>query len=129
VITSFWVDGHPTTKGSFRPVSTARGLRLIPQLAGSRPWANAVAWMAKASGIRPVAGAVRVVLEFYFAKPAKPKHAFPYRGDADKLSRNVLDALTGIAYVDDAQVVHLSATKSYAGDRGEGAWIRIEVAA
>lgn len=124
--THFWVDGHPITKGSFRPVSTPRGLRLIPQLAGSRPWANAVAWMAKASGCRPTDGAVSIRLEFYFAKPKKPKHAFPYRGDADKLSRNVLDALTGIAYVDDAQVVSLTATKAYAGERGEGAWIRID---
>ena len=122
---SFWVDGRPTTKGSFRPVSTPRGLRLIPQLAGSRPFANAVAWTAKSEGVRPTDGPVRIALEFYFAKPKKPKHAFPYRGDADKLSRNVLDALTGIAYVDDAQVVHLTATKSFADDRGEGVWIQI----
>lgn len=121
----FWVDGHPTTKGSFRPVRTARGLRLIPQLAGSRPWANAVAWSAKAAGLRPVDEAVTVTLEFFFARPKKSKHGFPYRGDTDKLARNCLDALKGIAYTDDAQVVQLVASKAYAGDKGPGAWVRV----
>ena len=34
-------------------------------------------------------------------------------GDIDKLSRAVLDALTGVAYLDDRQVIQLEARKAY----------------
>ncbi|MCR4339570.1 MAG: RusA family crossover junction endodeoxyribonuclease [Gemmatimonadaceae bacterium] len=34
--------------------------------------------------------------------------------DADKLTRALLDALTGVAYVDDSQVVHLGIRKEWA---------------
>lgn len=34
-------------------------------------------------------------------------------GDIDKLSRSILDALTGIVYEDDSQVVILNARKEY----------------
>ncbi len=39
--------------------------------------------------------------------------SFPGKPDVDKLCRAVLDALTGILYHDDAQVVSLNATKQY----------------
>lgn len=39
--------------------------------------------------------------------------SFPGKPDVDKLCRAVLDALTGILYHDDAQVVSLSASKRY----------------
>ena len=44
--------------------------------------------------------------------------------DLDKLIRAVLDGLTGVAYVDDAQVTLISASKSYGSV--EGVWITIE---
>ena len=37
-------------------------------------------------------------------------------GDIDKLCRGVLDALTGVVFADDAQVVRLTAGKNYGGD-------------
>ena len=50
-------------------------------------------------------------------KPKTVKRIYPFvRPDLDKLCRAVLDALTGIAYKDDQQVVSLFATKSY-GER------------
>lgn len=42
--------------------------------------------------------------------------------DLDKLARAVLDALTGIAYRDDAQVVELLASKRY-GTPGVAVWL------
>ncbi len=39
--------------------------------------------------------------------------SFPGKPDVDKLCRAVLDALTGILYHDDAQVVSLNASKRY----------------
>jgi crossover junction endodeoxyribonuclease RusA len=40
------------------------------------------------------------------------------RPDVDKLSRAILDALTGIAYQDDSQVVTLAATKTWGDSDG-----------
>jgi len=39
--------------------------------------------------------------------------SFPGKPDVDKLCRAVLDALTGILYHDDAQVISLNASKRY----------------
>jgi len=47
-----------------------------------------------------------VKMEYYYARPA-------IQPDLDKLIRAVLDALTGVCYDDDAQVVMLLATKQY----------------
>lgn len=46
-------------------------------------------------------------------KPSAPQYLTTRKGDIDKLSRAVLDALTGILFLDDAQVVTLSASKRY----------------
>jgi crossover junction endodeoxyribonuclease RusA len=62
-------------------------------------------------------GAVRVSLAFYLPRPASlPKKVVAnVRGlDADKLARLVLDSLSGLAYVDDRQVVELLVGKFYA---------------
>ena len=73
---------------------------------------------------------VEVVIEFYFKRPAShynsagelkngtyttpaPKWVIK-KPDIDKVTRAVLDALTGFAYDDDSQVVVLKALKLYA---------------
>lgn len=58
-----------------------------------------------------------------FALPrprSRPKrdHWPDRRPDLDKLGRALLDALTGIVFLDDAQVVALDPTKEYAGMPG-----------
>lgn len=70
----------------------------------------------------PMAGkhvAVAVEVRFTFLKPAsvtrKRTHVV-VRPDADKCLRSTLDALTGILYVDDSQVVEIVARKQY-GER------------
>jgi Holliday junction resolvase RusA-like endonuclease len=103
----------------------ARG-KLRPDNQRERPWANAVAWTARAAGVRtPTAKAVIVEVHCFFQRPKKPTHPFPSRSDVDKLARSVLDALTGIAWLDDQQVVDLRVTKSYAEDNRIGANVRI----
>ena len=68
-------------------------------------------------------------LTFWFARPAShygTKNGITYLkanapaqpvsarlGDIDKLSRAVLDALSGVAYLDDRQVIQLEARKAY----------------
>lgn len=60
--------------------------------------------------------AVWLTLNFYLAKPpSAPRKRFrpTVKPDVDKLVRATLDALTGVLFVDDAQVVELNASKNY----------------
>lgn len=58
---------------------------------------------------------VRVEMVFTFRKPASAKKRFHpvVKPDIDKLQRAILDALTGVAFDDDAQVVVAVANKKY----------------
>lgn len=60
-------------------------------------------------------------------KPSAPQHNTSARcGDIDKLLRSTLDALTGVAYDDDRQVVSVNVTKRYTcGDEPQGALITV----
>jgi Holliday junction resolvase RusA-like endonuclease len=67
---------------------------------------------------------VRVELQFWFEKPKTVKRAhMSVKPDIDKLSRSVLDAITGGILKDDSQVVILNARKEY-GDK-PGVLIRV----
>mgnify|MGYP006283744691 CR=1 FL=1 len=67
---------------------------------------------------------VEVYLTFILKKPKTVTREEPFiRPDIDKLSRAVLDGLTGVAYEDDEQVVKLQASKEYG--ETEGVTIRI----
>jgi len=121
---SFRVDGIPATKGSWK---VARRGKLRPDNVRERPWASAVAWSAKAAGARVVNGPVIVLIDLYYPRPKKPTHPFPSRSDVDKAARSILDALTGVAWIDDQQVVVLRVTKRYQSDAGgPGAWIYVD---
>lgn len=60
-----------------------------------------IAWKARAAGVRISTDVVSVTVGFYFTGQR--------RGDIDNLVKTVLDALNGVAYVDDRQVLHLQA--------------------
>lgn len=80
----------------------------------------------------PWSGPVRVVVEFFYARPASHLLAdgvslsaagrrAPYpgrRADIDKACRGILDSLTGVVFCDDDQVVSLAAGKQW-GERDE----------
>lgn len=73
---------------------------------------------------------LRVNLYFYFSLPKylqkKSKDSLIYhtkKPDLDNLSKTYLDALTGLVWKDDAQVVHLNVWKGY----GEHARTEIEI--
>lgn len=80
---------------------------------------TAVRWAAKRAGVTcvPKGRGVTVSVIYGFARP-KGRDRLRVdpcvRPDVDKLSRALLDALTGIAYDDDGQVVALSVRKIYA---------------
>jgi crossover junction endodeoxyribonuclease RusA len=65
-----------------------------------------------------IEGSVGVSASFFLPRPkALGTKTRPHltRPDVDKLARSCLDALTGVVFRDDSQVVQLSVSKHYAG--------------
>jgi len=77
-------------------------------------WRSTIGYAAKAQHAKLIEGPVAMQLDFYMLKPRTVKRDAPtVPPDLDKLIRAVLDALTGIVYLDDAQVVEIHSSKSY----------------
>ena len=125
---SFFVPGLPVPKGSARAF-VVKGHAVVVQdnAAKQRPWARSIAWTAKVPCVRPLDVPVVVALAFVMPRPKAHLGAHGLRAafgaarpatrpDLDKLVRLVLDALTGIAWADDGQVVEIHARKDY-GER------------
>lgn len=68
-----------------------------------RAYKTRAALAAKSQGARPLSGPVAVSLEVY-----RPRRI----GDLDNVLKAVLDALRGVAYHDDRQVVAISAVRA-----------------
>ena len=62
---------------------------------------------------------MEIQMVFIMPKPKTVKRAYPtVAPDLDKLVRAVLDALTGICYLDDSQVTDIRASKVYGSSTG-----------
>lgn len=125
---TFRVDGTPSGQGSMRAFVVKGRAVLTSTNKKLKPWRKAIADAATVAGWRPGKGAplegrVKVSLAFYFPRPklhyrknsqVKDEFldTFP-RSDLDKLVRAVGDALTGVCWVDDSQIVMISAFKVY----------------
>lgn len=122
------VHGNPAPQGSKKAVGSRiskRGNRvpiLIESSAGVKPWREQVAiearkWTREHPGWSPLEGPLIVDLHFTVAAPLripKERHGYPcVPPDRDKLERAVNDALTGIIWRDDGQIVDGRTTKSY----------------
>ena len=122
------IVGVPVPQGSKRVV---RGRLIDANQQSLREWRHIVgaAVTFDANG-RMLRGPLVVILDFYLGRP---KHHFgsgknegrlkpsaplyPSKTpDIDKLVRAVLDALTGVIFQDDSQVVRLRAAKYFASD-------------
>lgn len=92
-----------------------------------KPWRESVAWSAleatKAAGVAvwstgPVTVEARFLLRAPKAIQRRMDRRIPQahltKPDLDKLARGLLDALTGVLFEDDSQVVALRVTKEYA---------------
>lgn len=133
--------GSPVPKGSKKLITHGKGGRKlpVPLLLDDKPheldtWEKSVAGaalVAIGAHPRPVFGkqvAVGVTVAFRLARPPSVDRDLPtVKPDIDKLARAALDALTGLLWVDDSQVVRLTVSKDYCA-RGEspGAVIEIE---
>lgn len=115
----FRVTGRPVPQGSMRertvrPRKLGGRTRYVVHDRGPAltTWRQAIAAMARVDGVRlgPPTQAYAVFLSFYVVGPGPLT-----RGrDVDKLARAVLDALTGICWPDDGQVLRLSVSKTWA---------------
>ncbi|GGF38965.1 RusA family crossover junction endodeoxyribonuclease [Williamsia phyllosphaerae] len=118
--TTLFVPGHPAAQGSkaFKGMRNGKPI-LVEQSGRVAPWRQSVATAARFVHPDLVTGPVSVRLEFVMPRPKSAKRdvvvpATKRTGDLDKLSRAVFDALSGSAFVDDAQVTELHATKRVA---------------
>lgn len=126
-----FVPGIPASQGSKRHVGNGVMVESSKKLG---PWRERVALaVSEVVEGEPTRSTVTVACDFYFARPqshlrkdgsvraSAPKR--PGRPDLDKLVRAVFDALTGIVFQDDGQVVDLVAGKQYG--ESPGLWLRV----
>ena len=90
-----------------------------------KPWREAVRKEARTSCTSLIQGPVRVAVEFRFRRPLADyaadgslrqgvdRYYIKRKNDVDKCCRSLLDALTGVAFKDDCQVVDLHAIRRY----------------
>jgi Holliday junction resolvase RusA-like endonuclease len=94
-----------------------RAIVVADNKAAAKGWQRLIADQAQtvaAGGI--FLGAVTVAITFDLPRPLSLRRKTRHHTtapDVDKLARTVLDALTGILYLDDKQVVELHARKRY----------------
>lgn len=130
-MTAFVIPGRCATKGSARTFVSKTGAVVYKHdnrnLAAWTKTAKLCALAAKVPMIYKPEG-VRLRVVFQFVRPKSSKAISPtVRPDLDKCLRALLDALTGIAWADDSQVVHVTSVKQYGAN--ERVSVEIEPAA
>jgi Holliday junction resolvase RusA-like endonuclease len=124
---TFHVDGDPQPKGSTRAFvvqkagGKPRAVVTADNKAPARNWAalvrDAATQEAGPSILFPRGVPVRLTVLFTLPRPVSlPQRvvAPTKKPDLDKLLRNVKDALTGVVWQDDSQVIEISSRKRYA---------------
>jgi Holliday junction resolvase RusA-like endonuclease len=130
----FWVAGEPKPGGSKRGFYNAKLKRVMmtEDCDKTKNWRASVAQCAAEVAKEVFQGPLRVQFKFVFLRPKghygtgskagvvkASAPAFPSgRPDTTKLIRSTEDALTGILWRDDAQVVTQYATKRYGAQAG-----------
>ncbi len=111
------VLGVPVPQGSMKSLGPRRMVHSNAEKL--RPWRDTVAWHVRdaMAGRPPLGGPLEVRATFVLPRPPsapRKRWAPEKKPDIDKLLRAALDAATvGGAWVDDAQVVDVSARKRY----------------
>ena len=128
----FFVPGKPATAGSKRAFLSKTTNKMVVKHDNPRhaEWRRMVRSEAreKMSGEPLIDGPVRMHVIFWMKRPGSPsikKRPYPIvTPDLDKMVRAINDALTGVVFKDDSQVVVQRAEKFY----GEtpGARVRVE---
>ena len=123
---TFTVPGEPVAKGRPRFARIGPHVRTFTP-AKTQRYEDTVRLMAQSAGVPLLDGPVRVTIEAVWpmkgtplkkgSRPSVPKITKP---DADNVAKCICDALNGIAWHDDGQVVALLVRKRYAA-QGEAA--------
>lgn len=101
---TLFVEGQPIPKARPR---VGKGHTHTPEK--TRDYEARVGWAARAAGVLPFTGDVRITLTFL----RKGKR----RADLDNMVKSCVDGMNGIAYEDDKQVVELHASVVYGIDK------------
>ena len=112
---SFVVVGPAATKGSVVAIATKTGAIVKPDNRRLGVWSQACGWAARLAKLpcAPRGVGVHVEAVYELVPPIKRRPSPCVRPDLDKLARALLDALIGVAFVDDQQVVSLTVRKVY----------------
>lgn len=116
---AFTVPGTPQPKGSTRIVPVHGRPVITSDNAKVKTWQATIAKAAlvarRKANAQPFAGAVSLTMIYRLPRPIRPRAAAHItKPDLDKLVRLSSDALTGVLYHDDAQVIAITAVKCYA---------------
>lgn len=150
LIAEFTVVGTPVPQGSARAFVRGGKPRIVAGNAGPlEKWRGDIrsAWLQLCAAGKPAPVDGPISMRLSFRMPRPKSHYLPVnrtrlapelrpdapewaigKPDGDKLLRAVFDALTGVAYVDDAQVVVIGATQKYANP-GEQPGVDVRVSA
>ena len=109
----FSVDVKPMGKGRPR---FANGHAYTPEATRNYEGLLRTKYKSVYGAISPAVGPLSMTIVAEFARPKTGQKGdwCEKRPDADNIAKAVLDALNGIAYADDAQVVDLRVTKQWA---------------
>lgn len=138
-MTLLFVPGTPAPQGSKRYLGNGV---MIESSKRVKPWRADIRAAALANFTQPYTGPIRLDLTFVMPRPKshygtgrnantiKPSAPTQHtqKPDLDKLIRAVGDALTGVAYLDDSQVVGGAHMKRWTYGVGDPAGVRITVA-
>ena len=157
LLAEFTVVGTPVPQGSTRAFAGKKGTKAAGKVFTTNdPTGSIGKWRSDVKGacernpvpvLQPLPTSAPVSMRLTFRLPRPKKHFLPVNGmrlfpqlradaptwaigkpDGDKLERAVLDALTGLLYVDDAQVVVVGKTKRYVNP-GEQPGVDVRVTA
>ena len=128
---SFVIKGHARPKGSWNAIHVKGKIRFVPTSTPAAQWFKYIGeevkrlWKLK----KLWEGPILVDLVFLLPRPKSNLNEWPTTrgtGDIDKLTRAILDAMTGVVYVDDVQVVQTTELKVWQQD-GEQPEVRVKV--
>ena len=125
------IYGLPVAQGRPRAAKLPSGQIRVYDPQKSRDWKRTV--MAQVLAVKPerlLAGALAGEMDFYLPRPkSAPKRVvYPVvRPDCTNLVKGTEDALKGIVFADDSQIVSLRVAKHYASDgTTPGVYVRLE---
>lgn len=111
---TFFIDIKPETKQRPRFNSLTKIVYTPKKTAA---YENIISFHSRKHLKEPLDGALSINLNFFFHKPKSNKKNYPaQKPDIDNLVKAVLDALNGIAFKDDSQIVSISCNKRWTNE-------------